>query len=118
MVAWPWLILAFVIGGSVGLVIMAVIACGREDDRMMEARYEKKLWIDEAAEIPQTVWDSLKAYHFLLTEKVNWEGSRYEDRDNRDSGSGSGTGGDNGDGGIQYPHRATGGTDRQPTGRD
>ena len=80
MIAWPWLILAFVVGGNVGLFIMAAIACGREDDRMMEARYE--------------------------------------DRDIRDSGSDSGTGGDNRDGGIQYRRRAAGGSDGQPTGRD
>ena len=42
MVHWPWLILAFVVGGNVGLFIMAAIVCGREDDRMMEARYEDR----------------------------------------------------------------------------
>ena len=77
MIHWAWLILAFVVGGNVGLFIMAAIACGRESDRMMEARYE--------------------------------------DADIRDSGSDSGTGGNNRNGGIQYPHRVSGGTDRQPT---
>ena len=42
MVHWAWLILAFVVGGDVGLFIMAAIACGRESDRMMEARYEDR----------------------------------------------------------------------------
>ena len=42
MIHWAWLILAFVVGGNVGLLIMAAIACGRESDRMMEARYEDR----------------------------------------------------------------------------
>ena len=42
MVAWPWLILAFVVGGNVGLFILAAIVCGHISDRMMEARYEDR----------------------------------------------------------------------------
>ena len=78
MIHWAWLILAFVVGGSVGLFVMAMLWSGHEDDRMMEARYE--------------------------------------DRDISDSGGDSGTGGNNRDGGIQYPHRAPGETNRQPKG--
>ena len=53
MVAWQWLILAFVVGGNVGLFIMAAIACGRESDRMMEARYEDRKGREEMNELEE-----------------------------------------------------------------
>ena len=89
MIAWPWLILAFVIGGIVGLLIMAAVACGRESDRMMEARYE----------------DTVSAT--AIRRLFRWHPS--------DSSGDSGTGGNNRNGGIQYPRRASGETNRHPT---
>ena len=137
MIHWTWLILAFVVGGNVGLFIMAAIACGHESDRMMGRMMGRMIRIDDYIKELQQIrekfgntcvyirdasWGGMalnrqaedERTEKLLAEKME---ARYEDRDISDSGSDSGTGGNNRDGSIQYPHRASGRKDRQPTGR-
>ena len=72
MIHWTWLILAFVVGGNVGLFIMAAIACGRESDRMMEARYEdrEREYVGGIALTNSTRWDGVSKHDHSSTATV------------------------------------------------
>ena len=108
MVHWAWLILAFVIGGNVGLVIMAAIICGRMDDlnaerkKLREALTKILGWREYSDRLPERTAPAVVEFVEEVASQALAENelmeARYEDRECYGIGDGIGTTGPRGNG--------------------